>query len=147
MLYHPGLSHPPVSPACLISFRSSETCSSRLTVCLRNFHPLTSSGPSHPAPRACLCSLLVRHSLPGASSAFFHPTFHSPAPCPLSCSVTLSFSLPLGRSAVFLCCVTLSKFFNLSEPVSPLVFFFFFYLLSILVCAGCCVKHRYQKDK
>ena len=78
-----------------------------------------------------------------------HLSFTRPwwmAPCPLSCSVTLSFSLPLGRSAVFLCCVTLSKFFNLSEPVSPLVFFFF-NLLSTLVCAGCCVKHRYQKDK
>ena len=77
-----------------------------------------------------------------------HLSFTCPwwmAPCPLSCFVTLSFSLPLGRLAVFFCCVTLSKFLNLSEPVSPLVNFF--YLLSTLVCAGCCVKHRYQKDK
>lgn len=45
-----GLSHPPAYPPCLISFRSSETCSSRLMVCLGNFHLLTSSGLSSLLP-------------------------------------------------------------------------------------------------
>lgn len=55
-------------------------------------------------------------------------TFQSPLPrvapaCYHSC--TLSFSLFPGRPAVFLRCMTLGKFLNLSEPVSAVVKFFF----------------------
>lgn len=134
MLYRPGLSHPPASPACLINFRSSETCSSRLTVCRRNSHPLTSPGPSHPAPGPLFC---LDQTLPSRSFVRLFPLHLSltrpwrMAPCPLPCFATLSFPLPLGRPAVFLCCVTLSKFLSLSEPVSPLVkIYIYFFLLT-----------------
>lgn len=125
----------PSCQPCPISFRSLETCSSQLSVCLRNSHLLPPSGPS---PCAWLCSLLVRHFLPGASSALPPSSCHLPVPtahgpCPLSLS-TPSFSLSPGRPAVSFHCVTLGKFLNLSRPVFSLVKCIFSLTEQLFVC-------------
>ena len=77
-------------------------------------------------------------------------TFQSPLPwwaAAAHChSPVRVFPLSPGRPAVFLCCVTLGKFLNLSEPVSSLVKFIFS-LMSTLLCARPCIRHKYRKDE
>lgn len=116
----------PSSQPCPISFRSLETCSSQLTVCLKNSHLPPSLWPLSsqlPMPRFAL-------SWSGTSSRglylSFPPhlvTFQSPLPmAPDHChSLHPSFFLSPGRPAVSLHCVTLGRFLNLSGPVFSLV--------------------------
>lgn len=107
-----------------------ETCSSRLTVCLRNFHPLTSSGPSSLLQGLSLFSL--GQTLPSWSFICLFPphlSFTRPLLTVLLCCTQLL--CPWADQLFSLLC-DLGRFFNLSEPVSPLVLFFFFLLTEHL---------------